>query len=125
MIVTFAYYNDAYYGATIEETEFNRLNLRAEDDIDNLSSKDITDLETWEETPVKKAICSQIEYYFLNGDTYNESAAGSEGIGKYNYSLGTAKDPSSSNIVLSPRTKNYLGKTNLLYRGINQRAYCE
>ena len=125
MIVTFAYYNDTYFGATIEETEFNRLNLRAEDDIDNLSSKDITDLETWEETPVKKAICSQIEYYFKNGDTYNESGAGSESIGKFSYSLGSAKDPSSSNIVLSPRSKQYLGKTNLLYRGIDQRAYCE
>ena len=115
MIVSYEFYSTDYKGQAIAEAEFDRLNLRAEDDVDNMSSKPLGEISDWEEIYVKKAICSQIEYYFLNGDTFNFDTAQSEGIGKFNYSLGSAK---SEKRVLSPRATSYLDKTSLLFRGV-------
>ena len=112
MIVTFGYYNDTYFGATIEGTEFDRLNLRAEDDIIMISNKDLTLIEEWESDFLKKAICSQIEYYSINGESYNEKEPAAEDIGSYSYS-----DSKSNKSTLAPRAINYLNYTNLLYRG--------
>jgi len=115
MIVSYEFYSEDYKGQEIAEAEFDRLNLRAEDDIDNMANKPLGEISDWEELYVKKAICSQIEYYFLNGDTFNFDTAQSEGIGKFNYSLGRAK---SEKRVLSPRATSYLGKTSLVFRGV-------
>lgn len=117
MLVDLDYYNNTYYGEAIsDETEFNKLNLRAEDDINNSSVTSIDDIEDWETDYVKKAICSQIEFYYLNGDTYNDISSDSESIGKYSRSAGSSAG--SSNAILCQRGKQYLQQSNMLYRGI-------
>lgn len=120
MIVSYEYYSTDYKGQTIPEAEFDRLNLRAEDDIQMKSNKPLSETLSIFTTWLKKAICSQIEWYFLNGDTYNDDEAGSQSLGKYSYSKGNSK---SSTGILSPRAKNYLNMTDLVYAGIDCESY--
>ena len=117
MLVDYDYYINTYLGETIEETEFNKLNLRSEDDINNNSITGIDNIEDWEEENVKKAICSQVEWYYFNGDSYNDIGSSSETIGKYSRSGGGSTGDSGSIPVLSPRCKQYLQQTNVLLRG--------
>lgn len=113
-IVDYDYYLNTYLGEDMTENEFNKLNLRAEDDIKLISNKDLSLIEDWEAEYVYKSICSQIEWYFVNGDTYNDAGASSEKIGGYSRAGGSQKADKNS---LSPRAKQYLANTNLLYRG--------
>lgn len=117
MLVDQDYYNNTYYGETISEsTDFDKLNLRAEDDVNNASFSSVDDIEDWEEDYVKKAICSQIEFYYLNGDTYNDLASDSESIGKYSRS--GSNSGNGSNTILCRRCKQYLQQSNMLFRGV-------
>lgn len=117
MLVDYDYYSNTYLGEAIETAEFDKLNLRAEDDIILISNKDLSLIEDWETDYVKKAICSQIEYYFVNGETYNDLNQGSEKIGNYSRGSGGTGFNSGLKTSLCPRAKQYLGYTNLLYRG--------
>lgn len=126
MLVDYDYYLNTYYGDDMETDEFNKLNLRAEDDVTLISNKALSLIEDWETDHVKKAICSQIEYYFINGETYNQVGSSSEKIGNYSFNGGSTKGSGESNDSLSPRARKYLSNTNLLYRGITcQKQYLE
>ena len=120
MIVTYEYYLNDYLGQTIPEAEFNRLNMRAEDDIQMMSNKPLSETLTIFEGWLKKAICSQIEWYFLNGDTYNDDEADNQSLGSYSYSKGGS---SSSKTILSPRARNYLNMTDLTFAGVDCETY--
>lgn len=120
MLVDYTYYTDTYNGQTMDQAEFDKWNQRAEDDIFNNSIMDVEDLETWEVTPVKNAICAQIEYYFFNGDTYNDIASDSETIGKYSRSGGGSSSNGGASQALSPRCRQYLSKTNVLCRVLHE-----
>jgi hypothetical protein len=117
MLVDYTYYIDEYKGETMDQSEFDKWNLRAEDDINNNSISGIDNIESWEEEFVKKAICSQIEYYYLNGDSYNDLPSSSEAIGKYSRSGGGSSNGGSTP-ALSPRCRQYLGNTNVLNRSL-------
>ena len=119
MIVTREFYLNDYKGQTIPEAEFDRLNQRAEDDIQMKSNKPLDETLSIFLNWVRKAICSQIEYYFLNGDGYNDDSVQGESLGKYSYSGARG----GSQNILSPRAKNYLNMTDLVYRGLDCESY--
>ena len=119
MIVDYDYYMNTYLGETMEEPEFDKLNLRSEDDINNNSISGLDNIETWETDNVKKAICSQIEWYYFNGDVYNDLNSSSESIGKYSRSGGGSSQSGNSMPALSPRCRQYLSQTNVLNRSVN------
>lgn len=121
MIVDYSYYTDEYKGQISDETEFDRLNLRAEDDMQMKSCKSLDECLTITLPFLKKAICSQIEYYYLNGDTYNDLNADSQSLGKFSYSGGSANNADVG--VLSPRAKNYFNQTELSFVGVDLEAY--
>lgn len=71
-IVTYAYYSDTFLGETIASTDFPRAEMRAERLIAQITHGRATEqsfaaLPIFQQNAVKDAICSQIEYYALNG----------------------------------------------------------
>lgn len=80
-IVTYQYYTDTYMGETIAQTDFPRIEARAERAIAKLTHGRATEanfaaLYPFQQAAVQEAICAQCEYYALygteisvNGDT--------------------------------------------------------
>lgn len=71
-IVTYSYYADTFLGETIAQTDFPRAEMRAERIIAQITHGRATEanfaaLPAFQQSAVKDAICSQIEYYALNG----------------------------------------------------------
>jgi hypothetical protein len=70
-IVTYAYYTQTYMGETVAETDFPRLEARAERIINQIThgrTANFAALPAVFQEPVKTAICAQIEYYALMGE---------------------------------------------------------
>ena len=71
-IVTYAYYSDTFLGETIAQTDFPRAEARAERLIAQITHGRATEqsfaaFPPFIQAAVKDAICSQVEYYALNG----------------------------------------------------------
>ena len=71
-IVTYAYYSGTFLGETIAQIDFPRAEARAERLIAQITHGRATEatfaaLPLFQQAAVKDAICSQIEYYALNG----------------------------------------------------------
>lgn len=137
MYVTKTYYDDTYIGTTISDTTvFNKLNNRCQDIIIAYTNKLLIDddsydeLNTYQQTGVKKAICAQIEFIYNiggynsinNADDINagfslskfkiDSTRNSENNKKSNYQY-------FQGIPISPSVNMYLKNTGLLYRGMD------
>ena len=72
-IVTYSYYTTTYMGETIAETDFPRIEARAERAIKHLTHVRVTDakfatLLQFQQDAVKEAICAQCEYYAIMGE---------------------------------------------------------
>ena len=72
-IVTYSYYTSTYMGETIAETDFPRIEARAERAIKHLTHGRATDatfaaLLQFQQEAVKEAICAQCEYYAIMGE---------------------------------------------------------
>lgn len=103
-----AFYKNVYLGQDAG-TDFARLEMRASDDIDNMCNGFIFDkLEDWRKELVKKAVAAQVEYYVVNGETYNDVENGG--------SLGSYSAPQSKHRTLAPRAAEYLFDAGLLTR---------
>lgn len=113
-----SFYKNEYFGLDCGAA-FARLAARATDDIDAATMHriiDVTALPASVALLVKKATSAQIEFYFMNGDTYNEvETAGSESIGNYSRNTGYQQRVSPSSIC--PRAKELLELTGLMFRG--------
>ena len=80
-IVTYSYYTDVYMGETIAQTDFPRIEARAQRAITKITHGRAAEdkfaaLHPFQQEAVKEAICAQCEYYALygadisvNGDT--------------------------------------------------------
>lgn len=78
-IVTYSYYTDTYMGETIAQTDFPRIEARAERAIIQLThgrAANFAALPLFQQEAIQTAICAQCEYYALygtdisvNGDT--------------------------------------------------------
>lgn len=112
---TESYYKTEYFGRDVG-TDFNRLALRASDAIDIRcgGAIDTSSLNATQLSFLQKACAAQIEYYFLNGEQFNESGVASENIGNYSYS-GSGKTKSQT--ALAPMCEQYLLIAGLMYAG--------
>ena len=88
-IVDYAYYSGTFLGETIAQTDFPRAEMRAERIIAQITHGRATEanfaaLPAFIQSAVKDAICSQIEYYALNGIDVSISGEVSSGwtVGK-------------------------------------------
>ncbi|SEP56917.1 hypothetical protein SAMN05216232_0185 [Virgibacillus subterraneus] len=124
-----AYYDDTYKGTPVEDVaEFNRLAQRSSEVIDQLTSYTIanyefTQLATFLQDQVKKAVCAQVEHYALNGgyDAVNAGKLSSVSIGSFNY---TEKESKNNNSKISSDAVDFLTPTGLLYSGIGVANGC-
>lgn len=70
-IVTYDYYTGTYMGDAVAETDFPRLEARAERLITQIThgrAENYAALPAFQQTAVQTAICAQIEYFNLLGD---------------------------------------------------------
>lgn len=114
---TQAFYDDTYFGVDVG-TEFNRLAARASDAIDLATKQSIVvaDLAADQLLLVQKACCAQIEFFFQNGDTFNEpETAGSEQIGSFQRSTGYQQRKSPA--ALCPVALSFIEQSGLMFRG--------
>ena len=103
-----AFYKNVYLGQDAG-TDFARLEMRASDDIDNACDGFVFDeLEDWRKELVKRAVAAQVEYYVVNGETYNNVESGG--------SLGSFSAPQNRHRTLAPRATEYLYAAGLLTR---------
>ena len=127
------YYDDTYVGVSISDTDtFNQLNARAEDVINYYTNNDLIDqdsfddLNTYQQTGVKKAICSQIEFiYNLGGyNATNNADDINQGFSLSKFEVEASEDTNKSKyqyvngMPISPSVNMYLKNTGLLYRGL-------
>ena len=112
------YYNDIYHGETATDDELTKLIIRATDDINakcNWQIDDIGDYAVIIKNLVYKATAAQVEWYVLNGNTYNDDTIGDVTVSKFSYS-GTIKGSSKNN--LCSRANMFLEQTGLTFRGV-------
>lgn len=129
-----SYYDDTYMGTSIIDTDtFNKLNNRAEDVINGytnnllLDQSTFDDLNTYQQTGVKKAVCAQIEFINniggYNNTNNSEDINDSFGLSKFRINKSNNKNKSGyqyvNGIPLSPNVNLYLKNTGLLYRGMD------
>jgi len=117
------YYDDTYKGDSIPEDEFEALEQRASELIDDLtqyrvaqSDNGIADYSAFVQKQFKKAVCSQIEFMNANGGSELLTADNmqSAGLGKFNYSSGG----SVKTRIIAPMVYRYLDPTGLMYGGL-------
>lgn len=82
-IVDLTYYTVTYMGQEATESDFPKLEARAEDVICSMTRWTVTadtiaSLTEHQQMLVKKAICAQVDYFAVNG---LDSVAGSTGVG--------------------------------------------
>lgn len=118
------YYNTAFHGELVDDTEFPSLCARAGEIIEELTMYRVTPVtilampESVREK-VKNAVCAQIEYLDANGgaDMDNGADLQSAGLGKFNYSKSAGASGSTEQSIYAPRAQRILFPTGLLYRG--------
>lgn len=111
--ITKDYYTKTYYGIDAG-SEFDRLAARASDDIDlaTMGQIAIEELSLQQLALVQKATAAQVEFYVINGDTFNDSLAGDEHLGSYSRSGRQTANPAA----LCARAKAYLEQAGLMSR---------
>lgn len=127
------YYDGTYNGTTIGDTDiFSQLNARAEDVInaytnnDLLDSDTFDDLNTYQQTGVKKAVCAQIEFVYNIGgyNATNNADDVNTGFGLSKFRVNNSSDQKTNyqyvnGMPLSPNVNMYLKNTGLTYRGLD------
>lgn len=121
-VVDFAYYSAVYMGKEADETSFPALYARASDVIGAmthwLDEAKIMSLPARIQTLYKKAICSQIDFFALNGvESVNETGSGGFTVGKVTVhgkqnSGGTSGGRMAD--AVSPQAVLYLEQTGLM-----------
>lgn len=119
-IVTYSYYTGTFLGEAIAETDFPRAEARAERLVAQLTRGRATEdnfaaLPSFQQEAVRDAICSQIEYYAVNGvevSIAGRSAAGFT-VGKVRVDSGAGVKVGAASMV-SPSTVAALEQTGLL-----------
>ena len=118
-----AYYNDTYKGDTIPSDEFDSLEQRASELIDDLtqyrivqSDNGIDDYSDFVKTQFKKSVCAQIEFLYANSgpELLTSDNMQSAGLGKFSYSSGCT----GKTRIIAPMAYRYLDQTGLIYGGL-------
>lgn len=124
-VVDYAFYSSVYMGDA-EQSAFPLLNARASDVIGALTGwaidcQTISNYPATIQTLYKKAVCAQIDFFYLNGiETVNDSGNGGFTVGKVTVhgkgtSYGKANDTGGAmSESVSPMAIAYLERTGLM-----------
>lgn len=108
----YSFYNEKFLGSSIEESDFDRLALRASQFLDYYTmnrAKDYT-----KDDAVKNACCAVAEAYRIAEQTEAKSGVASESVGSYSVSY---RDGQNATEMLVKAARQYLAFTGLLSRG--------
>ena len=119
-VVDFNFYSSVYGGTDADQTSFPALCARASDVIGALTrwavdETTISKLPVLHQTLYKKAVCSQVDFFAINGaDSINETDTGGFTVGKVTVhgKASTTGGKMSGNI--SPMAISYLEQTGLM-----------
>ena len=111
-----AFYLTTYFG-TDTGCDFARLAARASDDIDMATGFgiDLNTISAHNLTLVKRATSAQVEFYFMNGDTYNEPEK-AESVSILSFSQNKALTQPKPTGGLCARAMQFLEQTGLMER---------
>ena len=101
------------------DDELTKLNHPSTDDINAKCNWQIDDISTYAviiKEPGVQGNAAQVEWYVLNGNTYNDDTIGDVTVSKFSYS-GTIKGSSKNNLCSA---NMFLEQTGLTFRGV----YC-
>lgn len=123
--IDWGYFTNSYYGVGVTETNFTRFEARAEELIDQqtrfvVKKKGLTSFPNDVQELIKKAVCSQVEYY---GEYGLNVGFGAEDTG---FTVGkvSVQAPNQGTLgdrvkhLISPRALGYLEQTGLLNRSV-------
>lgn len=120
------YYNDVFKGEEVDEPTFNKYARRASDLIDQVTNYSIANYEfsnlaTFIQEQVKKAVAAQVEFYVIKGNPAELDAGdtvSNVSIGSFSYQEGNSNQSSNQSNRISPNAIEYLRVTGLLYQGL-------
>lgn len=123
MLVTYDWFADEYLGLGVTEEDWPRLEMRAEEAIDNLTRGALADFDTMPsdvQELVEKAICAQVEYYGAYSTEIGFKAEdGGFTVGKVTVSGSSeSADGFGSKMFYSPRAISFLERAGLLGRQV-------
>ena len=122
--ITSSYYSGTYKGAAIDASDFDRIALRASDEIDALTfgrirSAGLTSFDDDTQEAVMLAVCVMAEALYKIDDMTDGTgiAASSEKVGSFSYTVesGSLTAVRAEAVV---RARSFLLNTGLLYAGI-------
>lgn len=124
MYATEEYYKDEYKGLELSDAVLTQLIARANNDIERLTRSmiDMDSLNKINQKRVKNAVCSQVEFLAIKGETASTVAdnTGSFSIGSYSESkggrYGAAADANTSRYA--DAVYDWLFPTGLLFAGV-------
>lgn len=123
-VVDFTFYRDVYKGNEADSTSFPALCARAEDVIGAATrwadETKIVSLPAPIPTLYKKAICSQVDFFALNGvESINETGSNGFTVGKVTvHGRQTSGNGGRMAEAISPAALSYLEQTGLLSRQV-------
>ena len=122
MLADYSYYKDNYLGVGVACDEYERIEMRAEEAIDNLTRGALAHFGTMPadvQELVRKAICSQVEYYGAYSTEIGFKAE-NEGftVGKVTVAGSSQSGESGSKMFYSPRAIGFLERAGLLNRNV-------
>ena len=123
MLADYSYYKDNYLGVGVACDEYERIEMRAEEAIDNLTRGALAHFETMPadvQELVRKAICSQVEYYGAYSTEIGFKAE-NEGFTVGKVSVGGSRDSQGGvdgKMFYSPRAIGFLERSGLLNRNV-------
>lgn len=118
-IVTYSYYTQTYMGETVAETDFPRLESRAERIVTQIThgrAAEYAALPEYQQQAVTEAVCAQIEYYALLGEDVAVTGELSNGwsVGKVHVNGGASGKATGSSTMACPAAVAALELTGLL-----------
>ena len=118
-IVTYDYYINTYMGETIAQTEFPRMEARAERIINQIThgrAANYATLPTFQQDAITEAICAQLEYYAVDGIEISISGKTADGwtVGKVRVDAGKSASATGAASMVCPSAIAALEQTGLL-----------
>ena len=114
-----AYYTDVYHGEPVDEADFPRLFVRAQETLQAVTLGRLYTVNESLMDHVRRALCAQIEYLHIMGveSATVGNSGGSFTTGHVSVSGGSSAAGGSSDVTACMRAQMHLFPTGLLYRG--------
>lgn len=116
MVVTYEYYTAEYLGGPVPAADFPRYEARARDIVDQLIR--YQEVPAWWQTLYKRAICAQIDYYFVYGLDLSSGGISAAGFTVGKVSVSGSKNGNTGSTgaasMAAPAARAFLEQTGLL-----------